>query len=65
MAEFGNGFAQRRLILKQRRYRICHPISYAMGLVMTDVVWKIAAISYNISLYFLTGFQRTAGNWAY
>lgn len=33
-----------------------------MGLVMTDVVWKIAAISYNIPLYFLTGFQRTAGN---
>lgn len=62
MAEFGNGFAQRPLILKQKRYRICRPISYAMGLVMTDVVWKIAAISYNIPLYFLTGFQRTAGN---
>lgn len=62
MAEFRNGFAQRSLIIKQKRYRICRPISYATGLVMTDVLWKIAAISYNIPLYFLTGFQRTAGN---
>lgn len=62
MAEFGNGFAQRPLILKQKRYRICRPIAYALGLVTTDVVWKIAAIGYNIPLYFLTGFQRTAGN---
>ncbi|EAW11669.1 ABC transporter PeaB1 [Aspergillus clavatus NRRL 1] len=62
MAEFGNGFAQRPLILKQKRYRICRPIAYALGLVTTDVVWKIAAICYNIPLYFLTGFQRTAGN---
>lgn len=62
MAEFKSGFAQRPLILKQKRYRMSRPISYAMGLVMTDVVWKIAAISYNIPLYFLTGFQRTAGN---
>ncbi|THC91365.1 hypothetical protein EYZ11_009180 [Aspergillus tanneri] len=62
MAEFGNGFAQRPLILKQKRYRLCRPIAYAWGLVTTDVIWKVAAISYNIPLYFLTGFQRTAGN---
>nr|B6RAL1.1 RecName: Full=ABC transporter patM; AltName: Full=Patulin biosynthesis cluster protein M [Penicillium expansum]ABN48540.1 ABC transporter [Penicillium expansum]AIG62140.1 ABC transporter [Penicillium expansum] len=62
MAEFGNGFAQRPLILKQKRYQISRPIAYALGLVTTDVVWKVAAICYNIPLYFLTGFQRTAGN---
>ncbi|EED18472.1 ATP-binding cassette transporter, putative [Talaromyces stipitatus ATCC 10500] len=62
MAEFRNGFEQRPLILKQKRYRICRPISYALGLVITDVVWKIASISYNIPLYFLTGFQRNTGN---
>ncbi|KAJ5972447.1 CDR ABC transporter [Penicillium vulpinum] len=62
MAEFGNGFAQRPLILKQKRYQISRPIAYAFGLVTTDVVWKVAAICYNIPLYFLTGFQRTAGN---
>ncbi|KAJ6149667.1 CDR ABC transporter [Penicillium samsonianum] len=62
MAEFGNGFAQRPLILKQKRYQISRPIAYALGLVTTDVVWKVAAICYNIPLYFLTGFQRTPGN---
>ncbi|KAL2695855.1 hypothetical protein AAEP93_003155 [Penicillium crustosum] len=62
MAEFGNGFAQRPLILKQKRYQISRPIAYALGLITTDVVWKVAAICYNIPLYFLTGFQRTAGN---
>ncbi|KAL3480366.1 P-loop containing nucleoside triphosphate hydrolase protein [Aspergillus californicus] len=59
MAEFGNGFAQRPLILKQKRYRFCRPIAYSFGLVATDMVWKIAAVSYNIPLYFLTGLQRT------
>ncbi|KAF3401974.1 Brefeldin A resistance protein [Penicillium rolfsii] len=62
MAEFGNGFAQRPLILKQKRYQICRPIAYAFGLITTDVVWKVAAICYNIPLYFLTGFQRTPEN---
>ncbi|OQD86349.1 hypothetical protein PENANT_c008G07961 [Penicillium antarcticum] len=62
MAEFGNGFAQRPLILKQKRYQISRPIAYAFGLITTDVVWKVAAICYNIPLYFLTGFQRTPGN---
>ncbi|KAJ5753797.1 CDR ABC transporter [Penicillium nucicola] len=62
MAEFGNGFAQRPLILKQKRYQICRPIAYAFGLITTDVVWKVAAICYNIPLYFLTGLQRSAGN---
>ncbi|KAJ5506050.1 CDR ABC transporter [Penicillium expansum] len=37
MAEFGNGFAQRPLILKQKRYQISRPIAYALGLVTTDV----------------------------
>ncbi|PLB53350.1 ABC transporter [Aspergillus steynii IBT 23096] len=62
MSEFGNTFAQRPLILKHKRYRLYRPIAYAFGLVITDVVWKIAAICYNIPLYFLTGFQRTPGN---
>lgn len=60
MSEFGNTFDQRPLILKHKRYQLYRPIAYAFGLNMTDVVWKIAAISYNIPLYFLTGFQRTA-----
>lgn len=62
MSEFGNTFAQRPLILKHKRYQLYRPMAYAFGLIMTDVVWKVVAICYNIPLYFLTGFQRTAGH---
>ncbi len=61
MAEFQNTFDQRPLILKHKRYQFNQPGAYAFGLVVTDMVWKIAAISYNIPLYFLTGFQYDAG----
>ncbi|KAF2181432.1 ABC transporter [Zopfia rhizophila CBS 207.26] len=62
MSEFGNTFAQRPLVLKHKRYRLYRPSAYALALVFTDVIWKIVAITYNIPLYFLTGFQATAGN---
>ncbi|KAI1263589.1 ABC transporter [Xylariaceae sp. FL1019] len=60
MSEFNNSFAERPLVIRQKRYRFYRPIAYAMGLVLTDAVWKIVAISYNIPQYFLIGFQRTA-----
>ncbi|KAI1128101.1 ABC transporter PeaB1 [Nemania abortiva] len=60
MAEFNNTFAERPLLLRQKRYRFYRPAAYAMGLVLTDAVWKIIAIAYNIPQYFLTGFQRSA-----
>lgn len=62
MSEFGNTFAQRPLILKHKRYQFYRPLAYAFGLVVTDILWKIVAITYNIPLYFLTGFQRTPGH---
>lgn len=60
MAEFSNSFAERPLVIRQKRFRFYRPSAYAMGLVLTDAVWKIVAISYNIPQYFLTGFQRSA-----
>lgn len=60
MAEFNNSFAERPLVIRQKRYRFYRPGAYALGLVATDAVWKIVAISYNIPQYFLTGFQRSA-----
>ncbi|KAI1825413.1 ABC transporter PeaB1 [Xylaria intraflava] len=60
MAEFNNSFAERPLVIRQKRYRFYRPIAYALGLVLTDAVWKIIAIAYNIPQYFLTGFQRSA-----
>jgi ATP-binding cassette subfamily G (WHITE) protein 2 (SNQ2) len=62
MSEFGNTFAQRPLVLKHKRYRLYRPSAYAFALVLTDMVWKIVAIAYNIPLYFLTGLQPTAAN---
>lgn len=60
MAEFSNSFAERPLVIRQKRYRFYRPGAYALGLVVTDAVWKIIAISYNIPQYFLTGFQASA-----
>lgn len=60
MNEFSNTFAQRDLVARQKRYRFYRPLSYAIGLVLTDALWKIVAIAYNIPQYFLTGFQRSA-----
>lgn len=60
MAEFSNSFAERPLVMRQKRYRFYRPAAYAWGLVLTDAVWKIVAVAYNIPMYFLTGFQRSA-----
>ncbi|KAK8877617.1 ABC transporter [Apiospora arundinis] len=60
MSEFNNSFAERPLVLRQKRYRLYRPAAYALGLVLTDALWKVVAIAYNIPQYFLIGFQRTA-----
>ncbi|KAI9166308.1 ABC transporter patM [Paramyrothecium foliicola] len=60
MSEFNNSFAERPLVIRQKRYRFYRPAAYALGLVMTDAIWKILAIVYNIPQYFLVGFQRSA-----
>ncbi len=59
MAEFQNTFAQRSLVLKHKRYQFYRPLAYAFGLVVTDMIWKIVVVAYNIPLYWLTNFQRT------
>lgn len=61
MAEFANTFATRELVMRQKQYGFYRPMSYALGLALTDVIWKVVAISYNIPQYFLTGFQYDAG----
>ncbi|KAF7594854.1 hypothetical protein BBP40_008184 [Aspergillus hancockii] len=62
MSEFGNTFAQRPLLLKHKRYRFYHPMSYGYGQILADVVWKVVVIAYNIPMYFLANLQRTAGH---
>lgn len=60
MSEFGNTFAQRPLLLKHKRYRFYHPMSYGYGQILSDIVWKVVVIAYNIPMYFLAGLHRTA-----
>ncbi|KAI0023474.1 ABC transporter PeaB1 [Xylariomycetidae sp. FL0641] len=60
MAEFNNSFAERPLVIRQKRSRFYRPSAYALGLVLTDAAWKIIAVAYNIPQYFLTGFQQSA-----
>ena len=62
MAEFQNTFAQRSLILKHKRYQFYRPLAYAFGLVVTDLVWKVVTVAYNIPQYWLTNLQRTPSN---
>ncbi|KAI1397475.1 ABC transporter PeaB1 [Hypoxylon fuscum] len=59
MSEFNNSFAERPLVIRQKRYRFYRPLAYALGLVLTDTLWKVVAICYNIPQYFLTAFQRS------
>lgn len=59
MSEFNNSFAERLLVIRQKRYRLYRPLDYALGLVPTDALWRVVAISYNIPQYFLTAFQRS------
>ena len=59
MAEFQNTFAQRSLVLKHKRYQFYRPLAYAFGLVVTDLIWKIVVVAYNMPLYWLTNLQRT------
>ncbi|CAG8044337.1 unnamed protein product [Penicillium nalgiovense] len=62
MSESGNTFAQRPLLLKHKRYRFYHPMSYGCGQILSDIVWKVVVIAYNIPMYFLAGLHRTAGH---
>lgn len=60
MAEFANTFATRDLVMRQKQYGFYRPMSYALGLALTDMIWKVVVICYNIPQYFLTGFQYRA-----
>ena len=61
MAEFQNTFAQRSLVLKHKRYQFYRPLAYAFGLVVTDLIWKVVTVAYNIPQYWLTNLERSPG----
>ncbi|RAH54522.1 ATP-binding cassette transporter [Aspergillus piperis CBS 112811] len=61
-AEFGNTFVQRPILVKQKALRFYRPAAYALGQILADVPWKLIFILYSLPIYWMIGFQRTAGN---
>ncbi|KAI1407230.1 ATP-binding cassette transporter [Hypoxylon sp. FL1857] len=60
-AEFGNTFAQRPILLKQRALCFYRPGAYALGQILADMPWKAIFILYNLPIYWLVNFKREAG----
>ncbi|KAJ5697282.1 ATP-binding cassette transporter [Penicillium malachiteum] len=61
-AEFGNTFVQRPILLKQKALRFYRPGAYALGQIFADIPWKLIFITYSLPIYWMIGFQRTAGH---
>ncbi|KAJ5629998.1 ATP-binding cassette transporter [Penicillium herquei] len=61
-AEFGNTFVQRPILLKQKALRFYRPGAYALGQIFADIPWKLIFIIYSLPIYWMIGFQRTAGH---
>ncbi|KAI1737798.1 ATP-binding cassette transporter [Xylaria scruposa] len=60
-AEFGNTFAQRPILLKQRALCFYRPGAYGLGQILADIPWKAIFIIYNLPIYFLVNFKREPG----
>ncbi|KAL7622416.1 hypothetical protein AAE478_007921 [Parahypoxylon ruwenzoriense] len=60
-AEFGNTFAQRPILLKQRALCFYRPGAYALGQIFADIPWKAIFILYNLPIYWMVNFKREAG----
>ncbi|KAI8945457.1 P-loop containing nucleoside triphosphate hydrolase protein [Xylaria longipes] len=60
-AEFGNTFAQRPILLKQRALCFYRPGAYGLGQILADIPWKAIFIIYNLPIYFLVNFRREPG----
>ncbi|XDG05995.1 hypothetical protein ABKA04_005610 [Annulohypoxylon sp. FPYF3050] len=60
-AEFGNTFAQRPILLKQRALCFYRPGAYALGQILADIPWKVIFIIYSLPIYWMVNFKREAG----
>ncbi|KJZ79725.1 hypothetical protein HIM_01194 [Hirsutella minnesotensis 3608] len=57
-AEFGNTFAQRPILLKQRSLGLYRPAAYALGQILADIPWKVIFVVYNLPIYWMINFKR-------
>ncbi|KAI0377720.1 ATP-binding cassette transporter [Hypomontagnella monticulosa] len=60
-AEFGNTFAQRPILMKQRALCFYRPSAYALGQIIADIPWKVIFVLYNLPIYWLVNLRREAG----
>ncbi|KAI1111027.1 ATP-binding cassette transporter [Nemania sp. NC0429] len=60
-AEFGNTFAQRPVLLKQRALCFYRPGAYGLGQILADMPWKAVFVLYSLPIYFLVNFRREVG----
>jgi ATP-binding cassette, subfamily G (WHITE), member 2, SNQ2 len=60
-AEFGNTFAQRPILLKQRALCFYRPGAYALGQILADIPWKAIFVLYSLPIYWMVNFKREAG----
>ncbi|KAI1387801.1 ATP-binding cassette transporter [Hypoxylon trugodes] len=60
-AEFGNTFAQRPILLKQRALCFYRPGAYALGQILADIPWKAIFILYSLPIYWMVNLKQEAG----
>ncbi|KAK2462635.1 hypothetical protein APHAL10511_005368 [Amanita phalloides] len=62
LAEIPSLYAQRPIVLKHHRAAMYHPFIEALALTLVDVpITAINTIVFGVIMYFMTGLQRTAG----
>ncbi|KAJ6145620.1 ABC multidrug transporter C [Penicillium chermesinum] len=55
-------YAQRPIVEKQARYAMYHPFTEAVASMICDLPYKFTnAVTFNVTLYFLTNLRRTPG----
>ncbi|ODQ51641.1 ABC transporter [Saitoella complicata NRRL Y-17804] len=62
LAELSNAFSSRPVLLKHKSFTFYRPAAYALAQVLADLPVVFVQITvYDITLYFLSGLQRKAG----
>ncbi|SNX85670.1 probable SNQ2 - ABC transporter involved in multidrug resistance [Melanopsichium pennsylvanicum] len=62
MSEITAGYAQRPIVIRQRRFAMIHPSSDALANTLLDMpIRLVTLICFDIILYFMVGLKHTAG----
>lgn len=62
LSEITAGYAQRPIVIRQRRFAMIHPFSDALANTLLDMPIRLFTLTFfDILIYFMTGLQYTAG----